>query len=162
MAKDVSNNLVGVAGEYFVCAELCRRGFLAMPTPKNNPLYDVVVTNSGRTKSAAIQVKTRSITNKQGWKLGSDITEKKGNPNLFVALVELQEAGFPDVWIYEYDALAERISVLFADYIATPKKGGGKRIDPGFRWHDLRHFSADDHARKNAWSKIVERLKEKV
>ena len=27
MAKDVSNNLVGVAGEYFMCAELCRVAF---------------------------------------------------------------------------------------------------------------------------------------
>jgi hypothetical protein len=159
MAKDVSNNLVGVAGEYFVCAELCRRGFLALPTPKNNPLYDVVVTNSTGTKSAAIQVKTRSITNKQGWKLGKDIAEKKGNPNLFVALVELQEKGFPDIWIYEYDALAERISEVFADYIAKPKRNGEKRLDPGFRWHDLHKFSADDRARRNAWIKIVEQLK---
>ena len=160
MAKDVSNNLIGVAGEYFVCAELCRRGFLALLTPKNNPLYDVVVTNSAGTRSAAIQVKTRSITNMQGWKLGSDIEEKKGNPNLFVALVALQEKGFPDIWIYEYDALAERISGLFAAYIGKPKRNGQKRVDPGFRWHDLRFFDQEDHARKNDWSAVIERLTE--
>ena len=85
-----------------------------------------MVTTSSGTRSATIQVKTRSITNKQGCKLGSDIIKKKGNPNLFVALVELRETGFPDVWIYEYDALAERISVLFANYIATPKKVAGR------------------------------------
>ena len=62
MAKSVSNNLVGVAGEYFVCAELCRLGFLALLTPKNNPLYDVVVSNTDGTKTIALQVKTRSIT----------------------------------------------------------------------------------------------------
>lgn len=162
MAKDVASNLVGLAGEYFVCAELCRQGFLALPTPKNNPLYDVVVTNPSGTKSATIQVKTRSITNKQGWKLGSNITEKKVNPNLFVALVELQEKGFPDIWIYEYDAFAERISELFAAYIAKPKRNGEKRLDPGFRWHDLRNFNDDDHARKNAWSLIIQRLNEET
>lgn len=32
-----SNNLVGTAGEYFVCAELCRIGYVALLTPKNNP-----------------------------------------------------------------------------------------------------------------------------
>src|SRR5688572_4283467 len=34
----ISKNLVGVAGEYYVCAELCRQGILALITPKNNPL----------------------------------------------------------------------------------------------------------------------------
>jgi hypothetical protein len=162
MAKDISNNLVGVAGEYFVCAELCRLGYLALPTPKNNPLYDVVVTNAAGTKSAAIQVKTRSITNTQGWKLGRDIEVKKGNPNLFVALVELKKKGLPDIWIYEHDVLAERISAQFAKYIARPKKDGGKRADPGFRWYDLHNFTADDKARRNAWPKILEQLKEKA
>ena len=37
-----SNNLTGVTGEYFVCAELGKRGILALLTPKNNPLFDVV------------------------------------------------------------------------------------------------------------------------
>ncbi len=132
MAKNVSNNLVGVAGEYYVCAELCRRGFLALLTPKNNPLYDVVVTNTAGTKSVAIQVKTRSISNKQGWKLGNDITKKMMNPDLFVALVELHESGAPDIWIYEYDSLAKRVSKQFAAYIAKPKKDGGNRKDPWF------------------------------
>jgi len=36
MALTSSNNLVGTAGEYFVCAELCRRGCLALLTPKSN------------------------------------------------------------------------------------------------------------------------------
>jgi len=35
MAKR-SNNLVGVTGEYFVCAELGKRGILALLTPKKN------------------------------------------------------------------------------------------------------------------------------
>jgi hypothetical protein len=32
--QKVSKNLVGVAGEYYVCAELCRQGILALITPK--------------------------------------------------------------------------------------------------------------------------------
>jgi|SRR3990172_3664390 len=50
MAKDLSNHLVSVAGEYFVCAELGRLGYLALLTPKNNPLFDVVVTNPSGTR----------------------------------------------------------------------------------------------------------------
>ena len=36
-----SNNITGVTGEYYVCAELGYRGILAIPTPKNNPLFDL-------------------------------------------------------------------------------------------------------------------------
>src|SRR2546423_13808926 len=64
-----TNNLVGTAGEYYVCAELCRHGYLALLTPKNNPLFDVVATNVEGTVSVSIQVKTRSVHNTQGWKL---------------------------------------------------------------------------------------------
>jgi hypothetical protein len=78
-----TNNLVGTAGEYFVCAELCRIGYLALLTPKNNPLFDVVVSKQDGSKSIVIQVKTRSIRNKQGWKLGKDITVKQNNPDIF-------------------------------------------------------------------------------
>src|SRR6266576_4439837 len=65
-AKAGSNTLTGTAGEYYVCAELCRLGYLALLTPKNNPLFDVVVTNVNGTNSVSIQVKTRSVGNKQG------------------------------------------------------------------------------------------------
>jgi len=56
-----SLNLIGAAGEYYVCAELCRHGLLALLTPKNNPLFDVVATDEKGKKSVSIQVKTRSI-----------------------------------------------------------------------------------------------------
>ena len=51
MALTSSNNLVGTAGEYFVCAELCRRGYLALLTPKNNPLFDVIATTQDGSKT---------------------------------------------------------------------------------------------------------------
>src|SRR6266851_2444310 len=69
LVSKAANNLVGTAGEYYVCAELCRRGYLALLTPKNNPLFDVVATNVDGTTSVSIQVKTRSVHNNQGWKL---------------------------------------------------------------------------------------------
>src|SRR5438094_5978110 len=86
-----SNTLVGTAGEYYVCAELCRRGYLALLTPKNNPLFDVVATNADGTISVSIQVKTRSIWNTQGWKLSAHVnaTETPGVP--FIVLVNLHE-----------------------------------------------------------------------
>src|SRR5712671_4962019 len=90
-AKAGSNTLTGTAGEYYVCAELCRRGYLALLTPKNNPLFDVVATNVDGTTSVSIQVKTRSVNNTQGWKLGNQIgpAETPGVP--FIVLVNLHD-----------------------------------------------------------------------
>jgi hypothetical protein len=87
IAKKSPNNLVGTAGEYYVCAELCRRGYLALLTPKNNPLFDVVATNADGTTAVSIQVKTRSIHNKVGWKLGAQVdpADTPGVP--FIVLV---------------------------------------------------------------------------
>jgi len=158
MAITSSNNLVGTAGEYFVCAELCRRGFLALLTPKNNPLFDVIASTQDGSKTVSIQVKTRSIQNKQGWKLGKDITVKKNDSGLFVVLVNLEEDGLPEFYIYEYDALADVVSKNYSAYLAKPKRDGSKRKDVGFRWHDTNLFSDDDQSRKNNWKPIEEQL----
>ncbi len=78
-----SNNLTGVTGEYFVCAELGNQGILALLTPKNNPLFDVVAVSADALRTITIQVKTMSQGNNQGWKLGVDICTKKDNPLLY-------------------------------------------------------------------------------
>jgi hypothetical protein len=71
--------MIGSAGEYYVCAELCRRNILALVTPKNNPLFDVIAVDSSSQKTVSIQVKTMSLQNEQGWKLGKDICQKRNN-----------------------------------------------------------------------------------
>lgn len=49
-----SNHLVGVTGKYFVCAELGKLSILALLTPKNNPLFDIVAVSSDATKTVTI------------------------------------------------------------------------------------------------------------
>lgn len=152
------NNLVGTAGEYYVCAELCRRGYLALLTPKNNPLFDVVATNADGTASVSIQVKTRSIGNTQGWKIGKpkDSSATPGDP--FVVLVNLQPTDVPDFYIYRYSEFAARVNEEFDSYISKPKRSGEPRKDPGFRAFDEKHFIESDLARKNNWEPIVTAL----
>ncbi|HEX3146164.1 MAG TPA: hypothetical protein VHQ64_19480 [Pyrinomonadaceae bacterium] len=149
------NTLVGTAGEYYVCAELCRIGYLALLTPKNNPLFDVVATNIDGTASVSIQVKTRSVANNQGWKISRlpDESETPGDP--FIVLVNLQATGSPDFYIYRFSEFASRVSEEFNNYISKPKKNGEPRKDPGFRAFDEKHFRDTDHARKNNWDPII-------
>ena len=149
--QKVPKNLVGVAGEYYVCAELCRQGVLALITPKNNPLYDIVAADPLGSKSVSIQVKTMSLRNKQGWRLSKDICTKRDNPNLFVVLVKLNDDGTNDYYIYQHDVLSKRISSLYDDYMKKPKRDGSVRRDVDFRWFDLRYFTDDDHGRRNNW-----------
>jgi len=153
------NNLVGTAGEYYVCAELCRRGYLALLTPKNNPLFDVVATNADGTASVSIQVKTRSIGNNQGWKIGKpkDSSTTPGDP--FLVLVNLQPDGVPDFYVYRYSEFAARVNEEFESYISKPKRSGEPRKDPGFRAFDEKHFIDSDRARKNNWEPIVDALR---
>lgn len=146
-----SNNLVGVTGEYYVCAELGKRGILALLTPKNNPLFDIVAVSSDAKRTVTIQVKTMSEQNKQGWKLGMDICERKSNPFLFTVLVNITKENI-DFYIYEYDVLSEKVEQIYSDYLSTPKRNGEGRKDISFRWFDLKQFSDDDFARKNNWS----------
>lgn len=152
------NNLVGTAGEYYVCAELCRRGYLALLTPKNNPLFDVVVTNLSGSKSASIQVKTRSPSNNQGWKFGKDITDSPVSRDIFVALVNLLPEGVPEIYIYEHSVLSNRVSELYKKYVTTPKRDGTPRKEVAFRWFDEMQFVEDDKLRKNNWAPIIQAL----
>lgn len=150
MAKQ-SNNLVGVTGEYFVCAELGKRGILALITPKNNPLFDIVAVSQDAKRMVSIQVKTMSEKNIQGWKLGKDVCERRNNANLYTVLVNLTGKQV-DFYIYEYDILSERVEKAYEKYLARPKRDGGQRKDIEFRWYDLKFFTEDDNARKNNWN----------
>jgi hypothetical protein len=154
----ITLNLIGAAGEYFVCAELCRLGYLALLTPKNNPLFDVVATTADGNTSVSIQVKTRSIHNKQGWKLGANFSTVPSPKNLFVVLVNLKESGLPDFLVYDHATLADRINTVYHSYINKPKRDGKPRKEVGFRWFDEVSFTEADRSRINNWRPILAAL----
>jgi len=133
-------------------------GYLALLTPKNNPLFDVVATNVDGTTSVSIQVKTRSVDNNQGWKLGNQIspTDTPGVP--FIVLVNLHKDKLPDFYVYRYFEFASRVSEVFQTYIAKPKRSGEPRKDPRFRWFDEINFTEADRARMNNWQPIISAL----
>jgi hypothetical protein len=155
MPSLINLNLVGAAGEYFVCAELCRLGYLALLTPKNNPLFDVVATTSDGNTSVSIQVKTRSIHNKQGWKFGANLSTGPSPTNLFVVLVNLKASGLPDFVIYDHATLASRINAEYHSYINKPKRDGQPRKEVSFRWFDDVSFTEEDRGRINNWQPIL-------
>ena len=146
------NSMIGNAGEYYVCAELCKRNVLALITPKNNPLFDVMASDPDGKRNVQIQVKTMSTTNKQGWKLGVDMTKKRKNPKLFVVLVNMHDDKPNDYYIYKYDAFAERVNEIYDEYISAKKKDGTSKKELSFRFFDFRYFKKKDYNRLNKWS----------
>lgn len=140
--KTLSQNvLVGLTGEYFVCAELSSRGIVAVPAPKNNPEIDVIATTPDGSRFANIQVKTMSVHNKQGWKLGKSIENRIGSKHFFVVLVNLTAISkMPEFYIFQRDELADLVRANYQKYLSKPTRIGGKRKDIGFRWLDFRDF----------------------
>ena len=56
--KQFEKILTGLAGEYHVAAELCRRDFFASLTLKNYPKVDIFVMHPAEQYAVPIQVKT--------------------------------------------------------------------------------------------------------
>lgn len=56
--KAGEGSLIGNAGEYYVMAELLKRGIIAALAPRNAPAFDILATNG--TRSVKIRVKTKS------------------------------------------------------------------------------------------------------
>jgi len=50
----LKNSMIGNAGEYYVCAELCKKNILALITLKNNPVFDIIASDSDGKRSVQI------------------------------------------------------------------------------------------------------------
>jgi len=89
-----STALIGAAGVHHVASELSLRGLIALPTTRNSPGIDLVVTNLAGTWHANIQVKTS--TNKVTfWPIGEKYKDfvAPGNYYAFVRYIQ-KEARF--------------------------------------------------------------------
>ena len=73
---------VGVAGEYFVAAELSLRGFIASITLRNTRGIDIIASTKDGAKSVNIQVKTNNIDS-TNWVL----TQKSETSNFTISKI---------------------------------------------------------------------------
>ncbi len=85
--NNLSLILGGVSGEYFVAAELSRRGYVASITLRNTRGIDILATNAEATRSVGIQVKTNR-GKKKDWML-SQKAEDNRSKTLFYVFVNL-------------------------------------------------------------------------
>jgi len=137
MSTGARNQQTGRAGEHYVAAELNRRGAYAVTFAGNMPKIDVMASNTDRTRTVSIQVKT---CRSGDWQTSID-EGKKCDPIgdearfwIFVRLVPDNQPPeyfiVPDWWI------RNNIFENHQSYIA--KHGGTRAINPNAKHHSIR------------------------
>lgn len=142
---DLSTILTGVAGEYYVAAELSRRGYVASVTLRNTRGMDVIATNADASRSVGISVKTNR-TNKKDWMVNEKAETFHSN-NLFYVFVNLIGAGEnPEFHIVPSNVVATAVHKSHRAWLSMPKKSGEPRKDSS-----IRRFKDPDNAYRNRW-----------
>ena len=131
----LESTLVGVAGEYFVAAELSIRGYLASVTLRNSRGIDIIASNSDASRSVSIQVKT-SKKGAARWVMGKK-AESFCSDNHFYVFVVLHETGIrPDYYVVPSIVVANYISGTHKAWLKGKKRDGTFRKDAGFRFFE--------------------------
>ena len=142
--KRLSSIQTGVAGEYFVAAELTRRGYVASLTLRNTRGIDILASNTDATKSVGIQVKTCQGT-RPVWilnaKAETDVAE-----NLFYVFVCLPTQGEPAFYVVPRETVAHYARDTHRKWLATPGRKGQQHAPS-----DMRKFKDLDNAYKDRW-----------
>ena len=116
-------NITGATGEYFVAAELSQREIVTTLTLKNTPYIDILASILLTGQTANIQVKTMSITNNQGGRLGINDQEKSNIKNHFYVFVNLKgPSALPEYIIIPKNTLASFIKKRHSEWLLGNKK----------------------------------------
>ena len=137
--------LSGVAGEYFVAAELSRRGYIASITLRNSKGVDILCSNAEATKTVGIQVKTAKGKAVE-WVLGQKAEDYFAD-NLFYVFVSLNNNETPpDFFIVPSKAVAKFAKECHVAWLATPgRKGQAHKDNP------MRKFIDKERRYQNRW-----------
>lgn len=143
------NGRIGVAGEYFVMAELTRRGYVASPTSKNTKAIDLLVSDKNGKQLAAIQVKTCDNPKQQKWKMSKSV-EQNDAANLYYVFVNMNGGAEPSYYVVPSRYVAYRVWQDYDEWINMPGKQGQKRNETPMRTFEF--VDEEEQAQyKDAW-----------
>jgi hypothetical protein len=128
----LSKTLSGISGEYFVAAELSRRGLIAAVTLRNTRGADILVSRLGGRKSATIQVKTIQNGHTKWLLAKSDEIAKRGN-HYYVFVALNGRDGHPEYHVVEGNYVAKWCTDNHQKWLRGKKRDGRKRKDTSMR-----------------------------
>ena len=137
MAKQprLSTGLSGVAGEYFVAAELSRRGYIASIALRNTRGIDILASNEDATRSVGIQVKT-SQGSAKSWLLNEKVERPVRGAlakNLCFVFVSLNEVGPPSYYVVSRQQVRKYCRAHHRTWLKTPGRRGQAHRDTPMR-----------------------------
>lgn len=135
----LNKQLSGIAGEYYVAAELSRRGYLAAITLRNSDGVDILISNIDGDKLFSIQVK--STQNKRKWILSQKVETEFSEKKYLVFVNIPSDINIkPEFIIVHSKVLANHIYNGHRDWLSKPGKNGKIRNDSSVRQFDPRYF----------------------
>lgn len=140
--------LVGNAGEFYVVAELLKRGAIAALAPRNSPSFDILATKAGRTVRVRVKTKSEQYDDWQ-WvakKDGTHFRELSPHDDFTVLVNLTRETKDLAFFIIATETLDKWLTDDFEKWKATPGKNG-RPHDPTSKKRGL------------AFSKYADRLK---
>lgn len=124
--------LAGVAGEYFVAAELSRRGLIASISLRNTRGIDILTTNSSATKSVNIQCKT-SQGFKPVWILSDKAESFVSDSHFYVFVVLAGLLDRPRFHVVPSKDVAESIRLDHSKWISKSGRDGRPHAESSIR-----------------------------
>ena len=128
----LSNILGGVSGEYFVAAELSRRGYIASITLRNTRGIDVLCSNEDASKQVSIQVKTTKESNR-AWLLDKKAEAFISSSHFYVFVMLNKQDVKPDFFIVPSKIVAKFVKESHQKWLKGKSKTAKKRKDSSMR-----------------------------
>ncbi|MGD0090036.1 MAG: hypothetical protein ABSE73_08955 [Planctomycetota bacterium] len=147
--KKGEGTLIGNAGEFYVAAELLKRGVVAALAPRNAPGVDILAAKGAETVRVRVKTKSSEYTDWQ-WvaKKDGSIFRNLGQERDFTVLVNLTpETKDLIFFVLPTSTLNEWLVADFEDWANTPGKKG------------RRHDRENNEKRHLSYKKFEQRLK---
>lgn len=128
---------IGNCGEYFVAAELERRGFTAAVPMSNTKDFDVLAINRETNRQVAIQVKTSYKVTKT-WTLNQKADNFFGK-DIYYIFISLNELNSPTFYIIESELVSKSVRESHLKWLNTLGKNGNPHND-----NPVRKFAFDN------------------
>lgn len=127
--KGGEGTLIGNAGEFYVAAELLKRGVVAALAPRNAPGFDILAAKGEKTIRVRVKTKSSEYTDWQ-WAVKKDGSIFRGlsRKNDFTVLVNLTpETKDLEFFVVPTSELNEWLVSDFEAWVKTPGKNGRPR-----------------------------------